>query len=180
MTSVSTSVCKIMGMKALNNDQLGNAMIWALRSQDSGFTTFLADKLLKLYCESDNFSSGDLLDHLGVSMVVSDRLTFLAKYREFHGLASSGDYKPASALLHSLLWSRLAPKYFWVTLLVDTLPFLDTGSDGLSEEMYSMEVENDESKDKVFFSSSQTYELMHCLQQLCLETELPIKQKLLL
>ena len=73
LTSLTTSICKVMGMKCLHLNQIGNAMTWALRSQDSTFTTFLADKLLKLYCESGTFSSGDLLDHLGVSMVVSDR-----------------------------------------------------------------------------------------------------------
>ena len=69
MTSVSTSICKIMGMKYLHKNQIGNAMTWGLRSQDSAFTTFLADKLLNLYCESGTFSSGDLLDHLGVRYV---------------------------------------------------------------------------------------------------------------
>ncbi len=61
MTSLMTSICKMMGMKALNkHGQLGNAMTWALRSQDSTFTTFLADKLLKLYCQTGSFSSGTL------------------------------------------------------------------------------------------------------------------------
>ena len=55
-------------------------------SQDVNFTTFLADRLLKEYCESGTFTSANLLDHLGQSMMVSDRLTFLAKYREFHKL----------------------------------------------------------------------------------------------
>ena len=114
-------------------------------------------------------------------MVVSERLTFLAKYREFHRLCNSADFSSAASLLHSLLWSRLAPKYFWVTLLIDALPFLDSNEGQISgdESMYNLD-ENDASKPKIFFSSSQTYELMHCLQQLCLETELPIKQKLLL
>ena len=123
---------------------------------------------MKLYCESENFNSGDLLDHLGVSMVVSDRLTFLAKYREFHGLAASGDYKAASALLHSLLWSRLAPKYFWVTLLVDTLPFL---ANNVSESIHTPA--------GCFFTSEQTYDLMHCLHELEKE-ELPPKQSTIL
>ena len=172
MASLTTSICKVMGMKCLHQNQLGNAMTWALRSQDSTFTTYLADKLLKLYCESGTFSSGDLLDHLGVSMVVSDRLTFLAKYREFHSLAGNGDYTIAAALLHSLLWSRLAPKYFWVTLLKDTLPFL---AESVSECI------NDESGRKAFFSSEQTYELIHCLHELKEEIEeLPTKQKNLL
>lgn len=77
-------------------------------------------------------------------MVVSDRLTFLAKYREFHKLCQNSDFPTAATLLHSLLWSRLAPKYFWVTLLIDALPFLNTGD--------------------LFFTSDQNYELMHCLQ----------------
>jgi len=172
MASLTTSICKVMGMKCLHQNQLGNAMTWALRSQDSTFTTYLADKLLKLYCESGTFSSGDLLDHLGVSMVVSDRLTFLAKYREFHSLAGNGDYTIAAALLHSLLWSRLAPKYFWVTLLKDTLPFL---AESVSECI------NDENGRKAFFSSEQTYELIHCLHELKEEIEeLPTKQKNLL
>ncbi len=53
------------------------------------FTSFLSDRLLHEYCESQTFSSSDLLDHLGQAMVVSDRLTFLAKYREFHKLCET-------------------------------------------------------------------------------------------
>ena len=55
-------------------------MAWALKSADSKFTTFLADKILVEY---STFSSTDLLDSLDASIVVSDRLTFLGKYREF-------------------------------------------------------------------------------------------------
>ena len=115
-------------------------------------------------------------------MVVSERLTFLAKYREFHRLCNNADFSSAASLLHSLLWSRLAPKYFWVTLLIDAMSFLDSNqAPGSGEDsMCTYEDENEASKQIVFFNSSQTYELMHCLQELCLETELPIKQKLLL
>jgi len=169
MTMVSTSLCKVMGMKCLQNNQIGNAMTWGLRSQDSAFTTFLADKLLNLYCESGTFTSGDLLDHLGVSMVVSDRLTFLAKYREFHSLATSGNLKKAAASLHSLVWSKSAPKYFWITLLIDALPFL---ADNVTQTI--------QESAGVFFSSEQTYELMQCLHELQNDTELPVKQKNLL
>ncbi len=170
MSSVVASTCKVMGMKALAENQIGNAMTWGLRSQDSAFTTFLADKLLKIYCEEGTFTSGDLLDHLGASMVVSERLTFLAKYREFHGLAASGDFRTAATLLHSLLWSRMSPKYFWVTLLVDTLPFL---AENVAENMQSGK--------GAYFNSEQTYELMHCLHELSREIDtLPRKQKLVL
>jgi nuclear pore complex protein Nup85 len=73
-------------------------------SQDANFTTFLADQLLQRYCAVGSFSAEDLLDHLGSCMVVSDRLTFLAKYREFHRLCQATDFKAAATLLHSLLW----------------------------------------------------------------------------
>ena len=48
------------------------------------------------------------------------------------------------------MWSRLAPKYFWVTLLVDALPFI-------SCETVAAE--------GALLNSEQTYELMHCLQE---------------
>ncbi|XP_040571097.1 nuclear pore complex protein Nup85 [Lepeophtheirus salmonis] len=160
MTSVVTTTCKVMGMKMLKEGRIGSAMTWGLRSQDVKFTTFLADRLLLQYCNEGEFSSIDLLDNLGSAMMISDRLTFLAKYREFHKLCSNSEFRIAANLLHSLLWSRLAPKYFWVTLLMDASSFLIS--------------------DDVLFSSEQIYELMHCLQELVNDMELPKKQKALL
>ena len=154
--SVVTSTCKVMGMKALQTNNIGSAMAWALQSGDAKFTTFLADKLLSEYANSGTFSSTDLLDNLGASIIVSDRLTFLSKYREFHRLVHDSDFAQAA----SLLWSKLAPKYFWVTLLIDCIPFLTA--------------------DQVLFSSNQTYELMECLQDLSRDSTLPTKQSLLL
>ena len=46
--------------------------------------------------------------------------------------------------------------------------------------MNDIEDEHEIPKQKIFFTSLQTYELMHCLQELCQETDLPAKQKLLL
>jgi len=160
LTTVVSSTCKVMGIKAFNAGNTGSAMAWALKSQDAKFTTFLADKLLAEYANSGSFSSVDLLDNLGSSIVVSDRLTFLGKYREFHKLVEEGDYTGAATLLHSLLWSRLAPKYFWVTLLIDAIPFLTA--------------------DNILFGSEQTYELLQCLQELSTDKSLPQKQKLFL
>lgn len=93
LTGVVTQTCKVMGMRSLRDGRVGAAMTWALKSQDVKFTTFLADRLLKEYTESSNFSNTDLLDHLGTSMVLSDRLTFLAKYREFHKLVEQKEFR---------------------------------------------------------------------------------------
>jgi Nup85 Nucleoporin len=59
-------------------------------------------------------------------------------------MIDEGNYSSAASLLHSLLWSKLAPKYFWVTLLIDAIPFLTA--------------------DDLLFTSEQTYELLQCLQ----------------
>jgi nuclear pore complex protein Nup85 len=158
--SILTSTCKGMGVKALARKDTGSAMAWALKSQDARFTTFLADKLLSEFTNSGKFSSTDLLDNLGTSIIVSDRLTFLGKYREFCRMRDDCEYVNAADLLHSLLWSRLAPKYFWVTLLIDSIPFLTA--------------------DQVLFSSVRSYQLLQCLQELVEDPSLPEKQKVLL
>ena len=70
--------------------------------------------------------------------------------------------------MHSLVWSKSAPKYFWITLLIDALPFL---ADNVTQTI--------QESSGVFFSSEQTYELMQCLHELQNDTELPAKQVLL-
>lgn len=68
-----------MGMRSYQQQRLGNALTWALQSQDSGFATYLANKFLELYSQEGKFHSMDLLDNLGSCMLVSDRLTFLGR-----------------------------------------------------------------------------------------------------
>ncbi|KAI8501147.1 Nucleoporin nup85 [Branchiostoma belcheri] len=148
MKDISHSICKVMGVRALRNERLGSALSWALRSKDASFATFLADRFLSEYSSKGGFSSLDLLDNLGTAMVLSDRLTFLGKYREFHRLHEEREFKSAANLLLQLLTNRMAPKKFWLTLLTDALPLLE------SEE--------------VIFSTQQTYELMNCLEDISL------------
>lgn len=55
----------------------GHALGWALKSKDSVLAGQLADGLLKEYSENGTLVSTDLLDSLGSSMLISDRLIFL-------------------------------------------------------------------------------------------------------
>ena len=118
--SIVTQTCEVLGMRALQSWNSAGATAWALKSADSKFTTFLADKILAEYSTSGTFSSTDL-NSPGASIVVSDRLTFLGKYREFYKLVEESEFGEEATLLHSLLWSKLAPKYFLVTLLIHHL-----------------------------------------------------------
>ncbi|KAM7443264.1 Nucleoporin nup85 [Porites harrisoni] len=140
------SICKSMSMKAMRSGRLGAALAWCLRSKDSTFAAFISERFLSEYCKSGGFSNLDLIDNLGSAMLLSDRLTFLGKYREFHKMYEEGKFHEAAHLLISLLTSKLAPQRLWLTLLTDAIPLLE--------------------HEEVIFSSSQTYELMHCLDEI--------------
>uniref|UniRef100_A0A8C0E8I3 Nuclear pore complex protein Nup85 n=1 Tax=Bubo bubo TaxID=30461 RepID=A0A8C0E8I3_BUBBB len=140
------SICKIMAMKALRNNRLGSALSWSIRAKDAAFATLISDRFLKDYCERGCFSDLDLIDNLGPSMLLSDRLTFLGKYREFHRLYGEKRFSEAAKLLLMLMTAHIAPCSFWMTLLTDALPLLE--------------------QKEVIFSAEQTYELMRCLEDL--------------
>uniref|UniRef100_A0A8C4QX86 Nuclear pore complex protein Nup85 n=1 Tax=Eptatretus burgeri TaxID=7764 RepID=A0A8C4QX86_EPTBU len=140
------SILKQMAMKALRSDRLGSALAWSIQAKDSAFVTRITDRLLKDYLSFGFLSHLDIIDNLGPSMLVSDRLTFLAKYREFHQLFGKNRYKEAAQLLLSLMMARVAPRYFLPNLMTDALPLL--------------------THEKVVFSSQQCYKLLECLQEM--------------
>lgn len=68
-------------MISLKTGRLGNALTWALRSQDGSFTSYLADKFLQEYSKNGQLQNIDLLDNLGSCMLVSDKLIFLGNFK---------------------------------------------------------------------------------------------------
>ncbi|CAH2302430.1 nuclear pore complex Nup85 [Pelobates cultripes] len=153
MTEQVRSICKTLAMKALRNGRLGSALSWSIRAKDAAFATLISDRFLNDYCERGKFSDLDLLDNLGPTMLLSDRLTFLGKYREFHRMYNEQQFTEAAGLLLSLLTANIAPSFFRLTLLLDALPLLE--------------------QNEVIFSSKQTYALMKCL-----EDRMTVKQEL--
>ncbi|XP_015258463.1 PREDICTED: nuclear pore complex protein Nup85 [Cyprinodon variegatus] len=146
MSEQVRSICKIMAMRALRNNRLGSALSWSIRAKDAAFATLISERFLQDYCAKGTFSDLDLIDNLGPAMLLSDRLTFLGKYREFHKLYGEKRYKEAAKLLLSLMTAKIAPRSFWMTLLTDSLPLLE--------------------QNEVIFSADQTYDLMYCLEEL--------------
>lgn len=146
MSEQVRSTCKIMAMRALRNNRLGSALSWSIRAKDAAFATLISERFLQDYCVRGTFSDLDLIDNLGPAMLLSDRLTFLGKYREFHRLYGEKQFSEAAKLLLSLMTAKIAPRSFWMTLLTDALPLLE--------------------QKEVIFSADQTYELMFCLEEL--------------
>uniref|UniRef100_A0AAY5KIJ7 Nuclear pore complex protein Nup85 n=1 Tax=Esox lucius TaxID=8010 RepID=A0AAY5KIJ7_ESOLU len=110
------------------------------------FSLSASPRFLQDYCANGAFSDLDLIDNLGSAMLLSDRLTFLGKYREFHRLYGEKCFSDAAKLLLSLMTAKIAPRTFWMTLLTDALPLLE--------------------QKEVIFSADQTHELMFCLEDL--------------
>uniref|UniRef100_A0AAY4C7C5 Nuclear pore complex protein Nup85 n=1 Tax=Denticeps clupeoides TaxID=299321 RepID=A0AAY4C7C5_9TELE len=146
MTEQVRSICKIMAVRALRNNRLGSGLSWTIRAKDAAFATLISERFLQDYCSKGSFSDLDLIDNLGPSMLLSDRLTFLGKYREFHRLYGENRFSEAAKLLLSLMTAKIAPQNFWMTLLTDALPLLE--------------------QKEVIFSTEQTHELMNCLEEL--------------
>uniref|UniRef100_A0A669DM22 Nuclear pore complex protein Nup85 n=1 Tax=Oreochromis niloticus TaxID=8128 RepID=A0A669DM22_ORENI len=146
MSEQVRSICKIMAMRALRNNRLGSALSWSIRAKDAAFATLISERFLQDYCAKGTFSDLDLIDNLGPAMLLSDRLTFLGKYREFHKLYGEKRFREAAKLLLSLMTAKIAPQSFWMTLLTDALPLLE--------------------QKEVIFTADQTYELMFCLEEL--------------
>lgn len=146
MSEQVRSICKIMAMRALRNNRLGSALSWSIRAKDAAFATLISERFLQDYCARGTFSDLDLIDNLGPAMLLSDRLTFLGKYREFHKLYGEKRFSEAAKLLLSLMTAKIAPRSFWMTLLTDALPLLE--------------------QKEVIFSAEQTHELMFCLEEL--------------
>uniref|UniRef100_A0A3P8VZU6 Nuclear pore complex protein Nup85 n=1 Tax=Cynoglossus semilaevis TaxID=244447 RepID=A0A3P8VZU6_CYNSE len=159
MSEQVRSICKIMAMRTLRNNRLGSALSWSIRAKDAALATLISERFLQDYCERGTFSDLDLIDNLGSAMLLSDRLTFLGKYREFHKLYGEKRFREAATLLLSLMTAKIAPRSFWMTLLTDALPLLE--------------------QKEVIFTANQTYELMYCLEELTssLNTTAPSKDK---
>ncbi|XP_053706847.1 nuclear pore complex protein Nup85 isoform X1 [Synchiropus splendidus] len=146
MSEQVRSICKIMAMRALRNDRLGSALSWSIRAKDAALATVISERFLQDYSAKGSFTDLDLIDNLGPAMLLSDRLTFLGKYREFHKLYGEKRFREAAKLLLCLMTAKIAPQSFWMTLLTDALPLLE--------------------QKEVIFSVEQTHELMFCLEEL--------------
>lgn len=66
---------------AIRRNRHGHALGWALKSKDSILASQLADHLLRTYCKEGSLlpTDLDLLDSLGPSILLSERLMFLGK-----------------------------------------------------------------------------------------------------
>ncbi|XP_037807041.1 nuclear pore complex protein Nup75 [Lucilia sericata] len=119
-------ICKVQAKKSLDGHRYGNALEWAIRSKDTLYVTSIADFLLKHYSRTGDMLCPDVIANIGAKMFISPRLVFLVKYFDFYQFYRKRDFLPAAELLVNLLESKITPEYFWPSLLIDTIPLLES------------------------------------------------------
>ncbi|XP_037293856.1 nuclear pore complex protein Nup85 [Manduca sexta] len=139
---VSACVCQCAVQGGVG--RLGAGVAWAVRARSGAAAGRAAHAALRRYVRARRLPAEDLLLAAGPALLLHDTLLFLGKYCDFHRLYKDREFKKAAQLLVSLITSKIAPDYFWETLLLDTLPLLES--------------------DEPVFSSSDTYEIMLCLE----------------
>uniref|UniRef100_A0A1A9W0U1 Nuclear pore complex protein Nup85 n=1 Tax=Glossina brevipalpis TaxID=37001 RepID=A0A1A9W0U1_9MUSC len=119
-------ICKVQAKKSFSEERYGNALEWAIRSKDTLYITSIADFLLKHYVQTGDMLCPDIVANIGSKMFLSPRLVFLVKYFDFYQFYRKRDFLPAAELLLNLLESEIIPEYFWPSLLIDTIPLLES------------------------------------------------------
>lgn len=126
LKSLQRNVCQVLARKAFNEHRYSESLLWAIRSEQQSLITHLADQFLRSYMQSGHFPDVDLLNSLESLMLISDRLTFLAKYFEFRQLIKMNEHQSACELLVSLLASGIVPPFFRPVLVFDSIPLLQS------------------------------------------------------
>lgn len=119
-------ICQTLAVCMAKKGQLGIALTWAMRCKNPILTSRLADQFLAKYSEQRELPCLDLLENMGESMLFSDRLTFLANYREFQRKPPG---QAAARLLTDLIDSQLAPHFLRPLLLRDAIHTLSDSAE---------------------------------------------------
>ncbi|XP_063697809.1 nuclear pore complex protein Nup75, partial [Culicoides brevitarsis] len=122
---VEQQICRVLVLKYISHARYGNALHWALRSNDTFYIQVVVDYFLKHYTETGEMMCPDILSCIGSRMLISPRLMFLIKYYEFHQCYRDRAFSQAGEILINLLDSNVTPKFFWSSLLADTIPLLE-------------------------------------------------------
>lgn len=124
-SGVEQQICRVMTQRSIRNARPGNALNWAIRSNDQAYIRSVVDWFLQYYTETGEMLCPDTLANIGSRMLVCPRLMFLIKYYDFHQFYRERAFSQAGEILVNLLDSNVTPPYFWSSLLADTIPLLE-------------------------------------------------------
>lgn len=124
-TGIEQQICRVMTQKCIRNARHGNALHWAIRSNDQAYIRSVVDCFLQHYTKTGEMLCSETIANIGSRMLVCPRLMFLIKYYDFHQFYRERAFSQAGEILINLLDSKITPQYFWSSLLADTIPLLE-------------------------------------------------------
>lgn len=146
LKNVIVDIHKTLGMKEYNKGNYGEAIKHYMEIDDSYRISLICNELISQYIENGDLSQLNFIDTMNQQSLYNSKINFLAKYKQFHELYKKKQYNKAGSLLIQLLTSETAPKTFWCIIFLDAVPLLES--------------------EQIIFNSSDTYELMRCLEEI--------------
>eukprot|EP00833_Pecoramyces_ruminatium_P010673 jgi/Orpsp1_1/1184705/evm.model.c7180000090652.1 len=146
LKNVIIDIHKTLGMKEYNKGNYGEAIKHYMEINDSYRISLICNDLISKYIEKGDLSQLNFIDSINQKTLYNNKINFLARYKQFHELYKEKQYNKAGNLLIQMLTSEIAPKNFWSIILVDAIPLLES--------------------EQIIFNSSDTYELMRCLEEI--------------
>jgi hypothetical protein len=146
LKNVIVDIHKTLGMKEYKKGNYGEAIKHYMEIDDSNRISLICNELISQYIKNGDLSQLNFIDSINQKSLYNTKINFLARYKQFHELYREKHYKKAGSLLIQLLTSEIAPKTFWCIILIDAVPLLES--------------------EQIIFNSSDTYELMRCLEEI--------------
>jgi nuclear pore complex protein Nup85 len=120
------TILRILGCSHLKKKLYNQAISYYMDANDLHHVVYIVDELLDIYVKNgDNVYESVVKNIAPALLFKSPRLAFLARYCEFQSLYRNKEFKKAADLVVLLLSSGSAPRKFWRTILLDTLPLLE-------------------------------------------------------
>ncbi|KAF9896785.1 Nucleoporin nup85, partial [Lobosporangium transversale] len=140
------SINRVIGVEEAKRGEYILAIQHFIASCDDDRVAKVVDELMQRYLKSGQFDLEDTL--ISLSDRTSNRhVDFFRLYVQFHQEYKNGNLMNAGRILRKLLTMGKASIRYWAAILFDALPLL-------------------ENKQRVIFDSSDTYELMWCLEEI--------------
>ncbi|GAM28871.1 hypothetical protein SAMD00019534_120470 [Acytostelium subglobosum LB1] len=142
-------IFRMLSLKDFENERYASALGWLLKGKDTARITQMVNYLLTEKLDSnllDDLQS--LMEANPTDVELYKELDFLIKYKELITLWKNKNFEDYSKCLCGMLRDRVVPKPFWMRMLLDVVPML-------------------ESDKKVYFNMDDTVLMLNCLEEIC-------------
>ncbi|KAF2071193.1 hypothetical protein CYY_007479 [Polysphondylium violaceum] len=124
------SIYRMLSMNDFKRKRYASSLSWLMHSNDAPRVALLVNQLLEPeYLDSTLLQDLQSLMEKKESIPnfeISSELVFLVKYRELLNLWKDRNFKEYSVTLCNMFRDNLVPKRFWIRLMIDTIPLLES------------------------------------------------------